>query len=171
MTAEELKDELTKLGVKYAKNASIEKLTELYEAAKETENETNDEQPVTKEVILSDRTKARNEQLKLVRIVLHPNNPDEAQHESVLISVSNGLIGTVRRVIPFSNEEGWHVEKCIVDTLKEKQFQMFVSKKDSKGVTQVTTKLVPAYNIIELPPLTEEELKKLADTQVARSGI
>ena len=48
---------------------------------------------------------------------------------------------------------------------------MFVTKKNAQGVTLTSAKLVPAYSIAYLDPLTEEEIDQLADLQIRTRSL
>ncbi|WAW11628.1 hypothetical protein nACB1_010 [Acinetobacter phage nACB1] len=105
---------------------------------------------------------------KLVRVIITPIDQTKATNlESELISAGNSHIGTITRLVPFGVE--WHVEQVILNALKEKKFQQFIKKKGQYGVDSNETRYVPAYSITILDPLTEDELKNLALSQM-RSG-
>ena len=47
----------------------------------------------------------------------------------------------------------------------------FTTKKDVNGADVVTKRNVPAYSVVELPPLTAQELKDLADLQARTNAL
>lgn len=149
------------LGIQYRSNTGAVKLQALIDEASAPE-------PIT------ETTNQRNSRLKkeahaLVRVRVSCMNPNKKQHENGLFSVSNSVIGTVRVLVPFDMEEGWHIPKVIYDHLKACKCQLLSSKKAAGGKIKVVSKLISEFNIEVLDPLTKEELKELA-TQQALSG-
>ena len=100
----------------------------------------------------------------LVRVVVIPNNPVKNLVPGELISVSNRVIGTICCMVPFNNEEGWHLPQAIVNVLKERKYQAHVKKKINGQMVSVP-KLLREFNVQELEPLTKEEMEALATTQ------
>ena len=112
----------------------------------------------------------QNEALKLVRVIITPMESTKASNlENELFCAGNSVIGTIKRDITFG--EPWHVEQILLNTIKEKKYQMFVTKKNAQGVTLTSAKLVPAYSIAYLDPLTEEEIDQLADLQIRTRSL
>ena len=50
-------------------------------------------------------------------------------------------------------------------------YQAFSVRKNARGIEITTSRLVQAYNIVELPALTEEEIDKLADRQIRTRAL
>lgn len=110
--------------------------------------------------------KLRKEQLKLVRVVVNNLDPNKREWEGEIFTVSNDLIGTVKKYIPFNHQVGWHIPQIMLNVIKDKKCQIFSSRKSSvTGITVHTTKSANAYGIEVLPPLTPSELEKLAKQQ------
>lgn len=173
--AETLKQRLDLMGVKYHHNAGVEKLRALLEEhlSDETtgaeESQESEETGETKTVENGDDSRARQDELRaLVRVFISCHDPSKAAWDGELISVGNSLVGTLKKYVAFNKE--WHVPRIILDSLKEKQFQQHYKAKDSRGNEIPRTRLVKAYNIEELPPLTEKELKELAQRQAMANG-
>ena len=76
---------------------------------------------------------------------------------------------SVKRFVPYNTTEGTHVEKAILDNLKEKRAQIFVKKKVD-GKERKEGKLISAYGIEYLDPLTPAEMKELARRQAMAAG-
>lgn len=166
-----LKDRADLMGLSYHPSIGVEKLREKVNAAiagkppvvadsaprpvaqpvEETENERNN--------------RMRQEQLALVRIRLTCMDPAKAEHDGEILTVGNSLVGAITKYIPYNADEGWHVPQIMLDTLLEKQTQIFVTTKARNGVTVRQGKLIKTYAIEILPPLTPEELKDLAQRQ------
>ena len=89
--------------------------------------------------------------------------------ESEVFTAGNSVVGTVKRLIQFG--EPWHVEQILLNSLQEKKYQLFVSKKDARGVVHTKARSVKAYNIAILDPLTPEEMAELADRQIRTRAL
>ena len=83
--------------------------------------------------------------------------------------VGNSVLGTIARIIPFG--EQWLIENVLLQSIKEKQTQIFVTRRDSKGNEFVESKIIPADQITELPLPTKEEIEELAKVQQARASV
>ncbi len=114
------------------------------------------------------RNRLRREALKLVRVRVTNMNPNKSAHEGEIYTVSNSVIGTVRRYVPFNVP--WHVEKIILNALKERTYMHFVTVKDNRGNKTKQTRIAKELSIEELNPLNDEELDKLAQRQMARAS-
>ena len=174
---ENLKSRAEKLGVKFHPSISAEKLREKIKAA-QTEGEgsvgeqsegksaagTKEESPAAKKLRL------KREALKLVRVRITCMNPAKKEWEGEIITVANNAVGTVKRYVPFNTEDGWHVEHILLEQLRERQCQIFVTEKDSRGNKVRKGKLIREFAIEVLDPLTEEELRELAQRQAMAKG-
>lgn len=108
----------------------------------------------------------------MVRVRITNMNPAKADLPGEIFTVSNKYLGTVRRFIPYGEmEEGWHVPKVILDMLQEKTFSQLKVVKGANGQLLPQTKAVKEFAIEILPPLTEEELRILANKQAAAQGL
>ena len=87
-----------------------------------------------------------------------------------IITVANNAVGTVKRYVPFNTEDGWHVEHILLEQLRERQCQIFVTEKDSRGNKVRKGKLIREFAIEVLDPLTEEERADLAQRQAMAKG-
>jgi len=174
---ENLKSRAEKLGVKFHPSISAEKLREKIKAA-QTEGEGSvGEQPEVKsatganeESPAAKKLRLKREALKLVRVRITCMNPAKKEWEGEIITVANNAVGTVKRYVPFNIEDGWHVEHILLEQLRERQCQIFVSEKDSRGNKVRKGKLIREFAIEVLEPLTEEELRDLAQRQAMAKG-
>ena len=116
------------------------------------------------------RMRLKKEAMALVRIRLTCMNPLKKEWEGEFISTGNNATGTIKRYIPFNAEDGWHVEKMILEQLRERQCTTFYTEKDDKGRKIRKAKLIREFAIEVLPPLTEKELKDLAQRQAMARG-
>ena len=169
-----LKGKLDAMGVKYHPKAGEAKLAKLYEDALSGKS-TKEEKEVTtetKEMSVTElREATRKEALKLVRVVVTCRDPNKKEWQGELLTVANPLIGTIRKFIPFNAENGWHIPQIMYNMLKEKKLQVFSTIKAKNGVSVRKGRLVPMYDVTVLPPLSEDELAKLANSQKARQAI
>ena len=76
----------------------------------------------------------------------------------------------MKRYVPYNAEDGWHVEQILLNQLRERQCQIFVTEKDSRGNKIRKGKLIREFAIEVLDPLTEEELHDLAQRQAMAKG-
>lgn len=109
-------------------------------------------------------------QMALVRIRLTCMDPKKKDLPGEFICVANDYIGNVKKFIPFgeATDNGYHVPKCILTALQERKYLQIRTKKDQRtGIDVPENKYVREFAIEILPPLTREELKKLATAQIA----
>ena len=155
-----LREQLDERGILYKANATKATLEKLLQKADEAE-ELEDENTKLK--------KHQDEALKLVHVIISPNDPLKQQMTQEYFGTGNLVLGTIARVIPFG--ENWLVEQALLNTIKEKQYQMHIVKRNAKGEEYTESKLVPAYQITELPLPTKAEIEELARTQQARATV
>lgn len=115
------------------------------------------------------KARLRREQTKMVRIRISCHNPNKKEWSGEIFTVSNGIVGTVRKYVPFDNDEGWHVPEIMYQLIKERQCQIMVNKREN-GRTRKEAKLIREFSVEVLPPLTESELKSLAQRQAMANG-
>ena len=174
---ENLKVRADKLGVKFHPSISADKLREKIKAAQaEGEGETA-EKPEAKQATdtveespAAKKLRLKREGLKLVRVRITCMNPAKKEWEGEIFTVSNNAVGTVKRYVPYNVEDGWHVEQILLNQLRERQCQIFVTDKDSRGNKIRKGKLIREFAIEVLEPLTEEELRDLAQRQAMAKG-
>lgn len=169
-----LKERADKLGIKYHPSIGVATLREKVNAALEEARPGEVETTSTEEAD-GGETRAqrigrlRKEASKLVRIRVTCMNPNKKDWEGEIFTASNAVVGTFKRYVPFNADEGWHVEQIILEQLKQRQCQVFV-KKRARGVTTSEGKLIKEFAIEVLPPLTEAEIKDLAQRQAMANG-
>lgn len=109
------------------------------------------------------------EYTQLVRVRLLNMNPAKADLKGEEISVSNNFLGRITRYVPFNDgcgPDGWHVEKFILEAIKEKKYtKVVVNAKKTPTAFDV-----PEYSIEILPPLNQKQLEKLAQRQAMAAG-
>ena len=175
-----LKARATLLGIPFRPNIGLDslraKVNAVIEGTQDDEpTDTSPKEPVvvkSKQQLLNEqRREANTEARKLVRIVLTAKDPLKRELEAEYFTVSNRLIGTIKRLVPFANEEGWHVEQAIVNMIKDKEVQLFKTVKLPNGDKVRKGYMSKAYTVEILDPLTKDELAALATQQAARNSI
>lgn len=164
-----LKSRADLLGLSYHPSIGLDKLREKVASAIAGNNEEVDV-PVVESAHAAN-TRIRNAALELVRIRVSCMNPNKKEWEGEIFSVGNSLIGTQKKFVPFNNEEGWHVPRCIYDMIVGRECQTFVTKTDSRGNKTRKPKLIKEFAVEVLPPLTGEELEELARRQAMAKSV
>ena len=152
-----------KLGISYSNNIGLETLRKRIEAKLDEADKEEDVKHTPSPI-----QNKRKESLQLIRVNITSMENTKNNLSGEIFTVSNNVIGTVKRYIPFGQD--WHIERIFLDTLREKQFQRFTSVNTTNGSVR-RAMLVPAYAIQELPPLTEKDLEELRKSQMARNSI
>jgi hypothetical protein len=188
-----LKQRANMMNITYSNNIGVEALKEKINKAltppskeeeKEEEEESENEVQVTDNSVkientspkvkkLNLREKLIRDKMKLVRVRIGNLDPRKKDLPGEIITVSNHYIGTVRKFIPFGQftDNGYHIPKIIYDTLREKTFLSIRTRKGPNGETIVEHNINKEYTLEILPPLTEDELKKLAAAQSASNSV
>jgi len=111
----------------------------------------------------------RAEGRRLVRVNVMNMNPFRKDWEGDTYCVGNGTIGTIKRFVPYNVD--WHVEQALLDVMQERKCQVFTSRKDPRTGQEVkSARTIKELQIAILPPLTEKELKDLAQRQAMAAG-
>lgn len=179
---EVLKQRATLMNIKFSNNISVEKLREKIEAAQAADEEepevevtsTNplsQEAPVVKKMTLGQ--KIRQEQLRMVRVRIQNLDPKKKDLPGEIITVANEYMGTVRKFVPFgeATDNGYHIPYCIYEFLKNRKFVNITTKKGKNGQLQVSHADVREFSIEVLPQLTQEELNRLGQAQIAAGSL
>jgi hypothetical protein len=171
-----LKLRADRLGIQYHHKIGAVKLSKLIDerlamtAPKEPEAPASNVPITRSESEGQRRVRLSREANKLVRIRVTNMNPAKREWEGEIYTVSNSVVGTLKKYVPFNNEEGWHVPQMMLNMMQEKKCQIFVTEKTRFGEKRVG-KLIKELNIEILPPLTYKELTKLANDQARRHAI
>lgn len=171
---EGLKSKANLLGIKFHPSIGVEALREKIQAKLAETASPEEEEPAVaeeaKETPGQFRARHRLEATKLVRVRVTCMNPFKKDIEGEIFTVSNSVVGTVKKYVPFNADEGWHVPQIILNAMRERMCQVFVKEKTKNGVSVKRGKLIKEFNIEVLPPLTEDELHDLAQRQAMRGG-
>lgn len=155
------------LGIKFHPNIGDDKLREkVAEALNGTAKPDEDED--IQEVEPKRKAPSRSEALALVRVRVTCMNPNKKEWEGEIFCTGNSQLGTIKKYVPFEAE--WHVPRVILNMIKRRQYQTFVTKKTPNGGKIKVGKLVREFAVEELAPLSEKELAELRQRQVMASG-
>ncbi len=171
-----LKARADKMGISYHPSIGVDKLKEKINAALSDEpvEAVQDEVAETvTEVKVKEKSKGelKKEASKLVRIRVTCMNPNKKEWEGEIFTVSNAVVGTFKKYVPFNTEEGYHVPHIIYEQLKERKCQIFQTVRDSRGNKSRKGKLINEFSIEVLPPLTPAELQELARKQAMANSV
>lgn len=177
-----LKARAKMIGLTFSNNISVETLREKIRAKVDGVEETSDQAQVgVNALTMQDNPTAAtptptlrqymiNEQLKLVRLRITNLDPKKKDIPGEVITVANEYLGTVRKYVPFGEvtDNGYHVPYCIYTELESRRFLNIRVVKDQRtGTNRVETTNAREFALEILPPLTQEELNKLATAQAA----
>jgi hypothetical protein len=188
---ESLEEQANLLGVDFHPNISDEKLMARVKAAKEgspkeastdevTESTENEPKtidmskvkliPQSEMKFSKDITKAekRQEARQLVRVVVACNDPAKKEWQGEVLEVGNGVIGEIRKFIPYGTP--WYVPKALIRFIEDKKYQKFYTRRDKFGNETRYGVNEKAFNVSYVGNLNEEELATLAKSQAARGG-
>lgn len=165
----ELKAQADQMGLKYRKDITVETLrTKIEEALDGESSEKQAPAPAKAETEFQLRIRKQREAAELVRVQITCMNPNKAEYDGEIISAGNRFVGTFRKFVKYGVE--YHVPRVIYNVLRDRQCQVFVTERDDKGRSVRKGKLIKEFNIAVLDPLTEEELKDLAQRQAMAKG-
>jgi len=106
--------------------------------------------------------------MRLVRCQISCNNPNKTSYQGEIFSARNKFIPEVKKFIPFNVPT--HVPTILLNMIREKKLQTFVTEKLPNGMQTKRSKLVPEYNIQVLAPLTPEEFNAIRQKQLAEGN-
>lgn len=166
-----LKARANQMGITYSPNIGLETLKQKIEdKLNGGHHDSEKKEGMSQEERTNEmRNKLRKEALKLVRIRVTNLDPKKKDLPGEILCCANEYIGSIKRYVPY-NGEPWHVEQCILDLMRDKEFLNLKTVKDKRDGVQIDKKWVKEYAIEILPELSKEELEKLAAAQAA-SGM
>lgn len=170
---EQLKARAERLGVGYHPSISARKLSEKLSAHLAT-LEDDEAEPVPsplKETAGQTRKRLIEEQTRLVRVRVSCMNPFKKDWDGEIFTTGNSLVGTIKKFVPFDNDEGWHIPQIMLNLLQERECQLFVTQRTKNGVPINQSKMVKEFSIELLPPLSMDEMKDLAQQQAMANRI
>lgn len=167
-----LKGRADLLGLSYHPSIGLEKLREKLAASMtataevaSVATETPQENPAAL------RLRKRREASELIRIRVTCMNPSKKEWDGEIFTTGNSLVGSFTKYVPFNNDDGWHVPRIIYNQIAERKCQIFTAKKDARGNSVRSGKLIKEFSVDILDKLTTEELAELAQRQAMAKTI
>ena len=177
-----LKQRAKLMNISFSNNISLGKLRQKIADAQEGKaSEPEQEEPEVnpledkkkapvKETEAQMRQRIRLEQTRLIRVRIQNLDPKKKDLPGEIITVANEYMGTIRKFVPFgeATDNGYHIPYCIYEFLKNRKFLNIRVSNKGKKIEQAW---VREFAIEELPPLTQEDLDKLAAAQTASGSL
>lgn len=125
--------------------------------------------------VLTLRQRIVQENMRLIRLRITNMDPKKKDLPGEVITVANRFLGTVRKYVPYGEqtENGYHVPYCIYKLLKSRKFLSIRTRTQRGNGNQIIVDQIwaPEFALEVLPPLTREELNRLAAAQAAAGGV
>jgi len=170
-----LKSRATLLGLTFHPSIGLDKLREKVNAATldPVVESVVPAAPVNseEETIWKRRLRLKREALALVRVNVTCMNPAKKEWEGEIFTVGNASIGSVKKMVPFNTNDGWHIPNVIYQMMKERMCQVFYSVRDSRGNNVRKGKLIKEFAFDVLEPLTPKEMTELARRQAIAKAV
>jgi hypothetical protein len=181
-----LKQRATMMGITFSNNIGLDSLKAKIEAKMsgvEVKTETVEPQanPLEEQkavgaqaTVKSLRQRIYDKNMHLVRLRIQNLDPKKKDLPGEIFTVANEVLGTVSKFIPYNevSEGGYHVPFCIYKLLRNRQFQNITITKNARtGKEQVRNTLAKEFALEVLPPLTPQQLKQLAQAQLAAGSM
>ena len=116
------------------------------------------------------RAKARKEALKLVRVIVTPMDPLRTQLDGQIFTAGNSVVGSIAKYVDFNNPAGYMVPQIILNAIRALEYVHHYTVKDARGRDVNRHRMVKAFTITELPPLTREEFDDIRRMQLSRGA-
>lgn len=163
-----LKAQADELGIKYSPNISAATLQQRINALVGGEDSSDASGEITPVPVLSQAEKIkqiRKEALRLVRVIVTPMDISKRDYHGEIFQFSNRIL-SAKRFVQFGHAT--HVEAVLLEQIKQRQMRQTIPETRDKAPE---SRLMPAFAVQELPPLTAQELAELAQAQQARNSI
>jgi hypothetical protein len=171
MTDEEIRQELADNGVTVHHKTGTKKLASTLADVRNNEYKENTNSSSTeasraaKAKHLAAMSTPEKLAMKLVRVVVSPNDPTMVNYPGLIFSVgvsgiNNGRM--IKKFVPFSNEEGWHVPTILLNQIMNAEMQKFKTVTRANGEKVLEPYNTKKFNVRILDPLTREELEHVA---------
>ena len=165
---QEIKSRLDQMGIKYHHNAKVDTFRALLAKSLKGDEvvEESDELSVAQV-----RAKLMADANRLIRCRITCMNPHKRDWTGEVFTAGNSFTGTIKKFVPYNCEhaESYHIPKILLDVMRERKYLQTRQIKSKSGAIQESY-FVPEFQIVELDPLTEEELAQLASDQRNRKG-
>lgn len=159
-----LKKRATSAGLSYSPNIGVDSLRKKLNDHLNDDPAEDEVEPVItpSETKGQRRARLRKEASKLIRVRISCMNPNKAEHEGEIFTVSNSAVGTFKKFVPFGTE--FHVPQMILTMIGERKYQQFYTVKEN-GESIRKGRLVKEFAIEVLKPLTAKEIQDIAHQQ------
>lgn len=104
------------------------------------------------------------------RVIITCMNPLKGDYRGEIFKARNHYSGAVTRFISY-NGEPQHVEQILLNTLKEKVYQTFITKVNERGNKYRVGVQRPEYTIVPLDQLSKQEVDDLVEAQALNGSI
>lgn len=159
-----LKEKADMMGVSYSPNIGIDKLRDKINEKLNPVVEVKEQTEPKEETEIQMKMRLRKEMTKLVRCQVSCMDPSRKGWRGELFTVGNSLTGSITKFIPFDAPNGWHIPLIILNAMRERVYQHHYKVKiDGKEVNK--QRAMPAFGIVELSPLTIDELETINERQ------
>lgn len=155
------------LGISYHPSIGLEKLRDKVNAALSAGDK---DEPSAKDEA-AERVEMQRKASELVRIRITCMNPAKKEWEGEIFTTGNAVVGTFKKFVPFNADEGWHVPRIILEMIQQRECQVFTTIRGPRGNTTRQGKLIKEFAVEVMPPLTEDELKDLAQRQAMAGSV
>jgi hypothetical protein len=170
MTDDEIREELKDNGVTLHHKTGSKKLASTLadvrtkEYKEDTNSGSTEASRAAKEKHLAAMQTKEKLAMKLIRVVVTPNDPNMVNYPGLIFSVgasglNNGRM--IKKFVPFNNEEGWHVPVILLNQIENGQMQKFKTVVRPNGEKVLEPYLTKKFNVRILDPLTGEEVEKV----------
>lgn len=176
---EELKAQATQYGIPFGPNSGIKALKEKIAEYKANNPDWNKKEalsanavrvPVPESEYLAPHViKERHikKLSRLVRVRITCMNAAKTAWQGEIFTFANNNL-TLRRMVPFKQET--HVEEGILQVIRERKYRPPIQTKKKTTTNARAASMLPEFAIEVLPPLSQDELKGLAEQQLAAEG-
>lgn len=113
-------------------------------------------------------------EMKLVRVRITNMDPKKKDLPGEIVTVANEYLGTVKKFIPFGEhtDGGYHIPQVLLNELESRKFLSITEGKDKRtGTPTVKDRWAKEFAIEIMPPLTPDELNRLATAQIAAGSL
>ena len=165
---QEIKSRLDQMGIKYHHNAKVDTLRALLTKSLKGDEVVEESGELSMAQV---RAKLMADANRLIRCRITCMNPHKRDWTGEVFTAGNSFTGTIKKFVPYNCEhaESYHIPKILLDVMRERKYLQTRQIKSKSGAIQESY-FVPEFQIVELDPLTEEELAQLASDQRNHKG-
>lgn len=116
----------------------------------------------------------KQENMRLIRVRITNLDPKKKDLHGEIITVANEILGTVKVFVPFGEvtDDGWHIPYVIYKMISKRKFLSIRTIRDRRtGHIRVEQQWAKEFALDVLPPLTPQEISRLATAQAAAGSI